>query len=195
MEDRRIVKTKRILKQTMIELLAEKPFEQITVTELCQTAATGRITFYAHYTDKYELVDELFRDMLEQATADYYRMQKENNPGNEPAASFCNLLDAILNLYNGQYAFFSHTHADENPYLYYSFYRYIVKAVERHIRRRLAVLRPRYTPGQLAGFLCNGLWGFISESHAEKRDRETVRREARGLLEDLLRAQILAVQP
>jgi hypothetical protein len=64
-----------------------------------------------------------------------------------------------------------------------------------HIRRRLAVLRPRYTPGQLAGFLCNGLWGFISESHAEKRDRETVRREARGLLEDLLRAQILAVQP
>jgi AcrR family transcriptional regulator len=66
------------------------------VTELCQTAATGRITFYAHYTDKYELVDELFRDMLEQATADYYRMQKENNPGNEPAASFCNLLDAIF---------------------------------------------------------------------------------------------------
>ena len=191
MEDKRVTKTKRNLKQTMISLLREKPFEQITVTELCGAACTGRITFYAHYGDKYELADELFQDMLSLATEDYYRMQRENNPENEPISSYCNLLDAILNVYDGQYAFFSHTHPDENPYLYYSFYRYILKTVERHTQRRSGLLRPRYSSAQLTGFLCNGLWGFISQSHAEKRPQEEIRLQARALLGDVLRSEIL----
>ena len=67
MEDKRIRKTKKNLKQTLIALLGQKPFEQITVTELCKSADTSRITFYAHYNDKYELAAEVFQDMLKLA--------------------------------------------------------------------------------------------------------------------------------
>ena len=51
MEDRRIKKTKKNLKATLIEMLADMPFEQITITSLCSQADISRITFYTHYSD------------------------------------------------------------------------------------------------------------------------------------------------
>lgn len=64
MEDKRIIKTKKYLKDTLIELLDEMPFEKITVTMLCQKADISRITFYSHYDDKYDLVEDIFQDMI-----------------------------------------------------------------------------------------------------------------------------------
>ena len=191
MEDRRIAKTKRELKRALISLLADKPFEKITVTELCAAANTGRITFYAHYSDKYELVDELCRDFQEQAAEDYARLQRENNPRNEPVASYCNLLDAIMNLYYDRIDFFSHTHPEESPYLYFSVYRYILRTVEAHTEHRTGVLRPLYSTGQLTSFLCNGLWGFINTCHREKCPLEEVRAKTKALLRRVLESGIL----
>ena len=64
MEDRRIKKTKRALKNTLIEMMTELPFEQISITALCDRAEISRITFYSHYNDKYALVDDIFQDMI-----------------------------------------------------------------------------------------------------------------------------------
>ena len=36
MEDKRVIKTKRNLKRTMIEMICDMPFEKITVSELCR---------------------------------------------------------------------------------------------------------------------------------------------------------------
>ena len=47
--DKRILKTKRNLKQTLLSMMDEKPFEKIGVTELCNRAETSRITFYTYY--------------------------------------------------------------------------------------------------------------------------------------------------
>lgn len=38
------------------------PFEKISVTEICNQGLVSRITFYAHYDDKYKLVEEMFAD-------------------------------------------------------------------------------------------------------------------------------------
>ena len=64
MEDRRIIKTKKNLKATLIGMMSEIAFEQISITELCKRAEISRITFYSHYSDKYALVDDIFNDML-----------------------------------------------------------------------------------------------------------------------------------
>ena len=86
MEDKRIAKTKKNLKNAMIAMLGEKDFEHITITELCREAEVSRITFYSHYNDKYALLDEIFDDMLKLGTEDYYRRQRENNPTGRLAA-------------------------------------------------------------------------------------------------------------
>ncbi|WP_101723593.1 TetR/AcrR family transcriptional regulator [Eggerthella timonensis] len=42
---------------SLLTLLAEQPFEQVTVNELCQRAGYPRATFYNYFDDKYDLLD------------------------------------------------------------------------------------------------------------------------------------------
>ena len=193
MEDKRIIKTKKNLKNTRISLLDKKPFEQITVTELCQAAETSRITFYTHYNDKYELADEIFQDMLAIAEDTYYHLQATNNPNSDPVTSYCNVLDSILDLYYGAAPFFIHAVPGESPYLYFSFCRYFSQRVEQQIKRESKSLAPKYSLKKVTNFLCNGLWGFISECHAEQCPLEEVKAETRILLANILKSNILTI--
>ncbi len=42
---------------TMFELLSTKPFEEITVNELCEKSNYPRATFYNYFDDKYDLLN------------------------------------------------------------------------------------------------------------------------------------------
>lgn len=53
--DLRVIKTKKVLYESLVELLKEKPFEEIKVSDICERALINRSTFYSHYADKYEL--------------------------------------------------------------------------------------------------------------------------------------------
>ncbi|WP_052124046.1 TetR/AcrR family transcriptional regulator [Ureibacillus manganicus] len=63
-EDRRIRRTKRNLKNTFIQLMMEKPYHSITVTDIVENADNNRTTFYRHYQDKEALVEDLVNEML-----------------------------------------------------------------------------------------------------------------------------------
>ena len=99
MEDRRIKKTKRALKNTLIEMMTELPFEQISITALCDRAEISRITFYSHYNDKYALVDDIFQDMIRKGNELYQKHQAENNPEHDLVQNYRNVLYAIVELY------------------------------------------------------------------------------------------------
>jgi AcrR family transcriptional regulator len=58
MTDSRITKTRQAIERAMSDLLKEKTFDQITTTELVKRAGISRSSFYTHYQDKYELVDQ-----------------------------------------------------------------------------------------------------------------------------------------
>ncbi|CUX58014.1 hypothetical protein BN3590_02310 [Clostridium sp. C105KSO15] len=190
-EDKRIRKTKRNIKHTLIEILTEKSFEQITVTELCKKSDISRITFYAHYNDKFALVDEMFVEMLESAIRDYRNSQKNNNPKDDIIQTFCNLLDCILNLYNENLSLLTYSTIDKNPYLYYMFYSYIVRNVELVLIHRDKVIIPKYSIKQVSGFICNSLWSFISESQTEESKIDIVRKEAKIVLTGMLESNIV----
>ena len=64
-EDLRVIKTKNILYNTLLEVLKEKPFEEIKVSDICNRALVNRSTFYAHYSDKYELFSSYISDLKE----------------------------------------------------------------------------------------------------------------------------------
>jgi AcrR family transcriptional regulator len=67
--DRRITYTKMVLKQSLLELLRERPIEKITVKDICERADINRGTFYTHFSDPYDLLqqieNELFSEILE----------------------------------------------------------------------------------------------------------------------------------
>ncbi|GAB2024559.1 TetR/AcrR family transcriptional regulator [Lactovum odontotermitis] len=55
--DTRRQRSKEKLKNAMATLLQEKPFEQITTTELVKEAGISRSSFYTHYQDKYDMIE------------------------------------------------------------------------------------------------------------------------------------------
>ena len=63
-ESRKTQFTRRMLEDGLIELMKEKPFEKITVTELCEHPDINRSTFYMHYEDIYELLCSIEEDVL-----------------------------------------------------------------------------------------------------------------------------------
>lgn len=194
MEDRRITKTKKNLKKTLIQMLEEIPFEQISITELCRRADISRITFYSHYSDKYALVDEIFEDMVEVGTTDYQRRQQENNPMDDLVQGYCNVLDSILDVYYEQFEFFRHTNPSKSPYLAFAFYSIVLDTVEMHTNRIRRELRLKYSAKKIAGFLCFGMLGFINECHGERVPIEDMKKEAGRLLRDVLQSEVLVEQ-
>lgn len=191
MEDKRIAKTKKVLKSALIEMLGEEDFEHISVTELCRRAEISRITFYAHYNDKYALLDDIFNDMLRAGKEDYYRRQAENNPRSHLVAGYVNMLDSILRIYYERYEFFRHTDPEKNPYLASRFYSIVLETVEihtDHVQRKLSL---KYSPKKIAGFVCFGMFGFINGCHVENVSLDQIRTEAEHLLTDIFRSGIL----
>lgn len=51
--------TARKMNSALIELLEEKEFSQITVLEVCKRAGVNRSTFYSHYNNTYDLLEEV----------------------------------------------------------------------------------------------------------------------------------------
>ena len=63
--DRRVLRTRRAIALALIDLVAEKRYDAITIRELLDRADIGRSTFYAHYRGKDDLLLTSFRRMLE----------------------------------------------------------------------------------------------------------------------------------
>ena len=57
--DRRVLYTKMFLKESLLELMKEKPVGKITPTELCRKAEINRNTFYAHYYSTRDVLEEI----------------------------------------------------------------------------------------------------------------------------------------
>lgn len=191
MEDKRVKKTKKYLKDALISLLDEEPFEQITVTQICNKSDISRITFYTHYADKYDLVEDIFQDMIQIGTDDYDKREKNQNQKQDIATGFINVMDSIVSLYYGHYDFFRHATPERNPYLAFSFYNHVLATVEHHTNKESMIHHMKYTTGQITGFLCYGLVGFLNESHRETEDVDKIEGEAHQLLLDIMQNGIL----
>lgn len=70
MEDGRVRYTKMSIKNTLIELLDEKPISKVSVTELCRRAGINRATFYSHYVDIYDLYEKVEEELVARVTED-----------------------------------------------------------------------------------------------------------------------------
>ena len=63
--DERVIKTKKLIKTALSELIQEKGFDHVTITDLTQRANINRGTFYLHYQDKYDLLEKFENEVLD----------------------------------------------------------------------------------------------------------------------------------
>src|SRR6202000_748732 len=63
--DTRMARSRQALRTALFDLLAEKPFDQIAITEITIKAKVGYATFFRHYESKEELLNELAASEIE----------------------------------------------------------------------------------------------------------------------------------
>lgn len=81
-EDPRITRTRNLILNAFTELLPQKGFQSLTVQNITEGAGVNRATFYAHFPDKYALLDfsiqQNFRQEVERRTLNACHYSDEN---------------------------------------------------------------------------------------------------------------------
>lgn len=68
-EDRRARRSRKLLKESLLELMKGKAFADISVRDVTDAADMNRATFYLHYTGTTELLRSVEEDLLEELQA------------------------------------------------------------------------------------------------------------------------------
>ena len=76
--NRRTLITKRILKESLLELMQTKSISKITIKEICDLSDMSRSTFYLHYQDQFELLEDIEKEVLKQTFQNLQALDKES---------------------------------------------------------------------------------------------------------------------
>ncbi|MCC0658022.1 TetR/AcrR family transcriptional regulator C-terminal domain-containing protein [Clostridioides sp. ES-S-0123-01] len=86
--DRRTIRTKKMIRSALAELIDEKGFNNISVTDLTQRADINRGTFYLHYVDKYDLLEKIENEIIQEIEEETKHLDSVNmmnmDASNEP---------------------------------------------------------------------------------------------------------------
>ena len=92
--DRRVRKTRRILRECLTRLLKEKKIQDITVRELAEMADINRGTFYLHYKDVFDLLEQIEQELTKELEEilDHHSVEELLN---RPSLLFSDLYPAV----------------------------------------------------------------------------------------------------
>ncbi|MEH7547972.1 MULTISPECIES: TetR/AcrR family transcriptional regulator [Bacillaceae] len=63
--DPRILRTRQLIKDALIDLLQEMEINKITVNRIAERATINRVTFYLHYDDIQDMLEKMAQEMAE----------------------------------------------------------------------------------------------------------------------------------
>ncbi len=90
--DRRTLYTCMVIKDSLLELLSEMDFADITIAALCRKAGMNRGTFYLHYNNTSQVLDELFSDALRNTHSMLFQIGCESASKEKCAYPLCRFL-------------------------------------------------------------------------------------------------------
>jgi len=86
--DRRVKYTKMVLKQSLLELMADRPIAKVTIKDICDLADVTRGTFYKHYNDQYGLLNEIQDELDVEISATLEKKLTDSSSGAEIIKEF-----------------------------------------------------------------------------------------------------------
>jgi AcrR family transcriptional regulator len=157
--DPRVRRTRGLILQSFESLLAEKGFESISVQDVTDKAQINRATFYAHFQDKYALLDhsisKLFMQEIEKRTLNVCSYSPDN---------LRNLILAVCD-------FLAHLHTDcAQPHQ--QFESLVETTIKKQVFDLLSYwLRKSNAPAELPATVATwAIYGLASHySHMKKR--------------------------
>ena len=187
--DKRIEKTKHMIKSAMLNLMKKKSFNKITVKEICENAFTSRITFYTYYENKNELVEDIAADIKDEIITHYEQLQIKNNASNNIIQAHINIIDSILETEQKYFDNTGNTPHTISPEMQLYYFKYI-KQFAAETENRLVKINPKYPEKLFSAFLAGGVWAYIGEAEAIGRSLQDTRNEVKSLLTEILKSKL-----
>lgn len=91
-EDLRIKRTKLLLSNSLISLMQNRPYNKISVNDICDNAMVHRATFYNHFYDK----DDLFDYVLSSISDELFEKAKRNDNFNTSKEMYLSLISCAI---------------------------------------------------------------------------------------------------
>lgn len=186
-EDVRIKKSKRDLRNALIELLRTNTFADTTVMCICEKAMVNRMTFYKHYQDKYALLDDCLDnikdEILDACEAKLNRKIEE--------CTLCEftmaLIEAVINTCSEYREIITSLMVEDNTLLMFIILNAIKYEVKSIVEKLCASLKPLMTVDRIAsiftGAITNVVFDWIRESKGQSK--EDFIEECKGLFNRL----------
>lgn len=93
--DLRVRRTHKLLWEALMAEMSERPFEQISVSDICERAMVHRTTFYKHYADKYALLKQGMRQMYDALLAEAEHRPPSAYSVEQPPPYFVRLFEHV----------------------------------------------------------------------------------------------------
>lgn len=103
--DRRIRKSQVAMRNAFIELLHQHQLEEITVQQIADLADVNRSTFYTHYYDKYDLLEKLEDQQLEEIR-DFIHDEKLNGAVKLSTDNIHQIMTVLIEMIEKDIAFY-----------------------------------------------------------------------------------------
>lgn len=92
LEDPRAIRTRKLLVDSFQQLIRMKNFDQITVKDITDLASVNRATFYAHFVDKFDMLDDVLGQQLKEIMANHFTCHAQLDEATI-AKMFCSIID------------------------------------------------------------------------------------------------------
>lgn len=176
--DLRVIKTKKNIHNVLLDLLKKKSLSQISITELCNLAEISRGTFYFHYQEIGDILDEIFEKTMQDLELWYSNPFKNGFNINQK-----NLAPGMIKIFN---------HVKRNE----AFYRIILSSdifIKYYylLYENIMKLHRDFGSGQFEqnkytlSYSANGIIGLILEWH--KEDFNSTEEEMNNRLYEILK--------
>lgn len=96
--DRRVQRTRQILRDALVALILEKGYQKITVQDIIDRANVGRSTFYSHFRDK----DDLLFSGFDELAHDLDRHMSSTDATTDSQGHLLHSLDFFIHAYNNK---------------------------------------------------------------------------------------------
>ena len=123
--DPRALRTRHLLREALMQIVVDKPFRDLTIRDITKQAGVNRATFYLHYDDKYDLLEDcaiqLFSKIREAVESEFGLTPDLFAP--EPFIEHGNRMCIVLQHIQHHSGFYKAMFAKDGDPLFYNMFR------------------------------------------------------------------------
>lgn len=163
--DKRVIRTKKAIRTALFKLMESKDIASITISELTTLANVNRRTFYTHYSNITDILDETESEIVDSVTAIISKFDSTSL-----IDSTYNLFIELSTLITEQYGFYFHLMKSDFRGVLVSRMKVVLKASADKILGRFSITSEEKYVMLMSSFINGGFLNLFLEWNKSRKD-------------------------